>query len=84
MRNYHLCIVLCYLSMEAFAVDRLEMKGVSIIGNSELPKSLYIVPWQQAEQSALTGQLVNELLEEILTPLDRDEFLQGLERLVGE
>lgn len=84
MCKSHLCILLYCLSIDVLAVDRLEMKGVSIIGNSELPKSLYIVPWQQAEQSALNGQLVNELLEEILTPLDREEFLRGLERSVED
>ncbi|MDH5571400.1 MAG: hypothetical protein OEY89_06515 [Gammaproteobacteria bacterium] len=78
MSRYYLAALLCCLSLDVLAVDRLEMDAVSIKGNSELPKSLYIVPWQQAEQSALNGQLVNDLLESILTPLDREEFLRGL------
>ena len=83
MYKYFVCVLLSCLSMDLFAVDRLDMKGASIRGNSELPKSLYIVPWQQADQSALAGQLVHDLLDEILVPLEREKFLQQLE-VAGE
>jgi hypothetical protein len=76
MLKCYLCILLSCISIEVFAVDRLDMKGTSIIGNSELPKSLYIVPWQQADQGILAGQLVHDLLDEILVPLERERFLQ--------
>jgi hypothetical protein len=39
----------------AFAEDRTDLEGSKIIGNRELPKVLYIVPWKKpvpGEQSA--------------------------------
>jgi len=47
--------------------------GSSIIGNRELPKSLYIVPWKNSEVGVRTD-LSRDLLDEGLTPLDPKEF----------
>jgi len=55
-------------------VDRLDLDTSSIKGNQELPKVLYIVPWKQAGIGDLTGKPVNSLLDEVLTPLDREVF----------
>jgi len=32
-----------------------ELSGISIIGNKEAPKSLYIVPWQNSEVGVATS-----------------------------
>ncbi len=56
------------------AVDRLDLDATVVTGNRELPKVLYIVPWKKAEIGDLPEQPFNSLLDEALTPIDRDEF----------
>ena len=56
------------------AQDRLELDTTQITGNRELPKVLYIVPWKRADLGDLVGKPVNSLLDEVLTPVDRDVF----------
>jgi hypothetical protein len=56
------------------ALDRLELDSTQITGNRELPKVLYIVPWKRADLGDLVGKPVNSLLDEVLTPVDRDVF----------
>jgi hypothetical protein len=55
-------------------VDSLQLDSSSITGNQELPKVLYIVPWKEAGIGDLQGKPVNSLLDEVLAPLDREEF----------
>src|SRR5262245_25696566 len=54
--------------------DRLELDTTQITGNRELPKVLYIVPWKRADLGDVLGRPVNSLLDEVLTPVDRDVF----------
>ena len=35
---------------------------------------LYIVPWKRSDLGDLVGKPVNSLLDEVLTPVDRDVF----------
>lgn len=49
------------------------LSGTSIIGNRELPKSLYIVPWKNSEVGLRTD-LSRDLLDEGLNPVDPNEF----------
>ncbi|MBV8741595.1 MAG: hypothetical protein JOZ12_07390 [Sinobacteraceae bacterium] len=56
------------------AHDRIELDTTQITGNRELPKVLYIVPWKRADLGDLVGRPVNSLLDEVLTPVDRDVF----------
>ena len=60
-------------------MDRLELGRTEITGNQELPKVLYIVPWQKSDPGDLKGKPVNSLLEEVLEPLDREEFLRQVD-----
>ncbi len=60
-------------------MDRLELGRTEITGNQELPKVLYIVPWQKSDPGELTGKPVNSLLDEVLAPLDREEFIRQVE-----
>jgi hypothetical protein len=55
-------------------VDRLELDSTAITGNRELPKVLYIVPWKKADIGDLIGRPANSLLDEVLTPVDREVF----------
>jgi hypothetical protein len=57
-------------------MDRLELGRTEITGNQELPKVLYIVPWQKSDPGDLIGRPVNTLLDEVLAPLDREEFIR--------
>jgi hypothetical protein len=55
-----------------------ELSGISIIGNKEAPKSLYIVPWKSSEvgvESELNSSLMNDKLQ----PLDKEVFSRELE-----
>ena len=54
------------------------ISGMSIIGNNEAPKSLYIVPWKSSEIGMKTD-LSSNLLNESLTPVDRDVFLREVD-----
>jgi hypothetical protein len=58
----------------SWAVDRADLDATSIIGNRELPKVLYIVPWKQPISGDLVGRPVNSLLDEALAPVDREVF----------
>jgi hypothetical protein len=55
-----------------------ELSGISIIGNKEAPKSLYIVPWQNSEVGVATS-LRSGLLDDSMRPLDKDVFLRELD-----
>jgi hypothetical protein len=56
------------------AHDSIELDTTQITGNRELPKVLYIVPWKRSDLGDLVGKPVNSLLDEVLTPVDRDVF----------
>jgi hypothetical protein len=60
-------------------MDRLELGRTEITGNQELPKVLYIVPWQKSDPGDLMGKPVNSLLDEVLAPLDREEFIRQVD-----
>ena len=60
-------------------MDSMELSRTEVTGNQELPKVLYIVPWQKADPGDLTGRPVNSLLDEVLAPVDRDEFIRQVE-----
>jgi hypothetical protein len=60
-------------------MDRLELGRTEITGNAELPKVLYIVPWQKSDPGDLMGRPVNTLLDEVLAPLDREQFIRQVD-----
>jgi hypothetical protein len=53
-----------------------ELSGMSIVGNDEAPKSLYIVPWKSSEIGAETS--LDSMLNEEDVPVDRDVFKRQL------
>ncbi len=55
-----------------------ELSGISIIGNKESPKSLYIVPWENSEAGVATS-LSSGLLDTNNQALDKDVFLRELD-----
>jgi len=54
-----------------------ELSGMSIVGNDEAPKSLYIVPWKSSEIGVETS--LDMMLTEDDVPVDRDVFMRQLE-----
>ena len=54
--------------------DHIELDTTQISGNRELPKVMYVVPWRKADPAEFTGRPLNSLLDEALTPVDRDVF----------
>ncbi len=54
--------------------DRIELDTTQISGNRELPKVMYVVPWRKADLGDFAGRPPNSLLDEALTPVDRDVF----------
>ena len=68
-------------------MDSLELGRTEITGNQELPKVLYIVPWKKSNPGDLMGRPINTLLDEVLAPIDREEFIRQVkyyEDLSGE
>jgi len=57
-------------------MDSMQLSRTEITGNQELPKVLYIVPWQKSDPGDLMGKPVNTLMDEVLAPIDREEFLR--------
>ena len=53
-----------------------ELSGMSIVGNDEAPKSLYIVPWKSSEIGDETS--LNTMLNEKDVPVDVDVFKRQL------
>jgi hypothetical protein len=56
------------------AQDRADVDRTQIIGNRELPKVLYIVPWKKPLPGDLAGRPLVSVVDEALAPIDRDVF----------
>jgi hypothetical protein len=54
-----------------------ELSGMSIVGNDEAPKSLYIVPWKSSELGAEYS--LSMMLNEGDVPVDREVFMRQLD-----
>jgi hypothetical protein len=67
-------LVACAAQAAERATDRADLEGTQIIGNRELPKVTYIVPWKKPQPGDLVGRPVQSLLDEALAPIDRDVF----------
>jgi hypothetical protein len=65
-------LTLAGASAVASAQDRADIDRTQIIGNRELPKVLYIVPWKKPLPGQLAGRPVASVLDEALAPIDRD------------
>lgn len=63
----------------ATAQDRADIDRQQIIGNRELPKVLYIVPWKKPLPGDLAGRPGGGLLDEALAPIDRDVFRRQIQ-----
>lgn len=76
-KNIIQIVIMLFTSILSFtlpAQDRIELEGMSIIGNKELPKMLYIVPWKNSELPDMNAPPIESLIDEALAPVDRDNF----------
>lgn len=60
-------------------MDELDLGTSEITGNQELPKVLYIVPWRKSDPGDLMGRPANTLLDDVLAPVDRSEFVREVD-----
>lgn len=60
------------------AADRIELESSVVIGNRELPKSLYIVPWKSSKKEGLIDWGLLKGHDEAVTPIDRYVFQREL------
>lgn len=74
MKKFFFVCVAALASMPLHAADRMNMQGTKIRGNQELPKVLYIVPWQEAKVPNLSQPPLQSLIDEALSPVDREVF----------
>ena len=54
-----------------------QLSGMSIVGNDEVPKALYIVPWKRSEMGEQAA--LKMMLNESAVPVDREEFSRQLD-----
>lgn len=69
-------LLFCLCVSTGYAADRINLNGVKVKANTELPKVLYIIPWKQAPVGDLVGKPVESLLDETLSSIDRNIFLR--------
>ncbi len=80
-----LCAVFCVVSGADVStagnrvMDAIQLGRTQITGNQELPTVMYIVPWKKADPGDLMGRPVNTLLDEVLAPIDREEFVRQVD-----
>ena len=74
MKSLTLALLAAAFAAPALAQDRADIDKTQIIGNRELPKVLYIVPWKKPLPGDLSGRPMVSVLDEALAPVDRDVF----------
>jgi hypothetical protein len=67
-------LALALSGSSAIAQDRADIDRTQVIGNRELPKVLYIVPWKKPPPGELSGKPLNSVLDDLMAPIDRDVY----------
>jgi len=71
--------VACMSSLSTPAQDRADIDRTQIIGNRELPKVLYIVPWKKPLPGDPAARAPASVLDEAFAPVDRDVLRRQLQ-----
>ena len=66
--------VIYLLCFSVWAEKAVTMRGSTVIGNQELPKVLYVVPWKNSILPDLEEPPLESLIDEALAPIDREVF----------
>jgi len=72
-------IIMLAASLSVLAEEQMELEGMAVIGNRELPKALFIVPWKDPNAELTPERPVNSLIDEALQPVDPDVFRRKLD-----
>jgi hypothetical protein len=67
------------LTQPVSANQQLQFEGMSVIGNRELPKALFIVPWKDPVAADAPHRPVNSLINDALQPVDPEVFRRKLQ-----
>jgi len=78
MKTNIIALLALMMSFNSAAEEVKELSGISIIGNKEAPKSLYIVPWKNSQVGVETS-LTSGLLDESSKLIDKEVFMRELE-----
>ena len=78
MKTYIISLLVLIMPFASLAEEVKELSGISIIGNKEAPKSLYIVPWKNSQVGVETS-LTSGLLDESSKLIDKEVFMRELE-----
>lgn len=71
------CVLTCLVfGGSVQAEESIDMKGLSIIGNKELPNVLYIVPWKSPELPDMNEPPLATLINAALEPVNREAILR--------
>lgn len=54
------------------------LSGMSVVGNDEAPKSLFIVPWKSSEIGFETS-LNRGMMDDTLRPVDKEVFMREID-----
>ena len=81
MKQFNAALLAVWLlaTLSVRAQDRVDLEGTSIIGNRELPKVLHIVPWKEPDLGDLGELPPTGLLDEVVSPIDREVFRRQLD-----
>lgn len=79
MKVFYLMTASLLIFSQTVNAERIIMQGTAIIGNQELPKVLYIVPWKKSELPDLSEPPLESLIDEALKPIDRNVFRRQVE-----
>lgn len=71
MTHWSTALFLSVLAGNAVAQERIEMETTTIKGNTELPKYLYVVPWQDKAQTKREEQklVLHNLYGDLFDPV---------------
>jgi hypothetical protein len=76
-------ILLALLLLEGTAALAQEEPTVTlhstVTGSKEQPRVMYLVPWQQPGEARFEYSMQHNFADELFVPIDRDEFVRGLE-----
>ena len=76
---FALLLAILVINTGVSAEERVDLEGATIIGNRELPKVLYVVPWKLPDQGHVISRAIKRQTHVDLSPLNRTKFHQLLE-----
>lgn len=65
-------------SVAVMAEDQIESEGTRIIGDTDMPKALYIVPWKKPALSALSSHSLMPFVSDALLSVTRESLMKEI------